>query len=80
MGHIVPCGPADKDGRLRMGDEIIYVDGKNVLGYLHRQVVHVIGESSKAGRVSLGVRRKITHPSMPPAGEETILIHFFYKA
>ncbi|KAL1416190.1 hypothetical protein MTO96_006453 [Rhipicephalus appendiculatus] len=31
IGHIVPGGAADLDGRLMTGDEIVFVDGQNVL-------------------------------------------------
>ena len=38
IGHIVPGGAADLDGRLFSGDEIVAVDGAAVLNTSHHQV------------------------------------------
>ena len=59
VGHIVPGGAADLDGRLRLNDEIVMVDGYSVVGASHRSVVEVMGAAAAAGRVSLGIRRPI---------------------
>ena len=63
MGHIVPGGAADMEGRLKTNDEIVYVDGQSVMGCSHHKVVQLMGNSALAGRVSLGVRRRV--PSAP---------------
>lgn len=59
VGHIVPGGAADVDGRLRTGDEILYVDNVTVMGTSHHRVVQLMGQAGIAGRVSLGVRRRL---------------------
>ena len=38
IGHIVPGGAADLDGRLFSGDEIVAVDGSHVINTSHHQV------------------------------------------
>ena len=55
----MPGGAADIDGRLRTGDEIVYVEGMSVIGCSHHKVVQLMGQSALTGRVSLGVRRRI---------------------
>uniref|UniRef100_A0A8C4VZH5 Membrane-associated guanylate kinase, WW and PDZ domain-containing protein 1 n=1 Tax=Gopherus evgoodei TaxID=1825980 RepID=A0A8C4VZH5_9SAUR len=42
IGHIVPVGAADADGRLRSGDELICVDGTPVVGKSHQLVVQLM--------------------------------------
>ncbi|XP_059092115.1 membrane-associated guanylate kinase, WW and PDZ domain-containing protein 2-like isoform X2 [Tigriopus californicus] len=59
IGHIVPGGAADVDGRLYSGDEIIAVDGSAVLNTSHHQVVELMGEAAHQGRVTLTVRRRL---------------------
>ena len=59
IGHIVPGGAADVDGRLFSGDEIIAVDGSAVLNTSHHQVVSLMGAAAANGRVTLTVRRRI---------------------
>lgn len=57
IGHIVPGGAADIDGRLKTGDEILFVDGHSVANASHHTVVQLMGNAAIAGRVTLGVRR-----------------------
>jgi atrophin-1 interacting protein 3 (BAI1-associated protein 1) len=59
IGHIVPGGAADVDGRLFSGDEIVAVDGMPVLNTSHHQVVGYMGQAASTGRVTLTVRRRI---------------------
>lgn len=59
IGHIVPGGAADVDGRLFSGDEIIAVDGSPVLNTSHHQVVTFMGQAAQSGQVTLTVRRRI---------------------
>ena len=70
IGHIVPGGAADVDGRLRTGDEILSVDGMSVVHTSHHHVVQLMGAAALNGRVTIGVRRWIpTHPtSVSPQG------------
>ncbi|KAG0429834.1 hypothetical protein HPB47_023262 [Ixodes persulcatus] len=58
IGHIVPGGAADLDGRLQTGDEIVFVDSQNVLHASHHHVVQLMGSAALNGCVSLGLRRK----------------------
>lgn len=58
IGHIVPGGAADLDGRLMTGDEIVFVDSQNVLHASHHHVVQLMGSAALSGCVTLGVRRK----------------------
>ncbi|KAM8758647.1 membrane-associated guanylate kinase, WW and PDZ domain-containing protein 1 isoform 4-T4 [Rhynchonycteris naso] len=59
IGHIVPLGSADTDGRLRSGDELICVDGTPVIGKSHQLVVQLMQQAAKQGHVNLTVRRKV---------------------
>ncbi|XP_013779275.2 membrane-associated guanylate kinase, WW and PDZ domain-containing protein 1-like isoform X2 [Limulus polyphemus] len=64
IGHIVPGGAADLDGRLRSGDEIVSVDNQVVLNTSHHHVVQLMGNAALNGRVTLGLRRR--HSSLDP--------------
>ena len=59
LGAITPGGVAAQDGRLLMGDELLYVDGQSVVGSSHKKVVSLMIAAGQAGRVSLGIRRKV---------------------
>ena len=61
IGHIVPGGAADVDGRLFSGDEIVAVDNTPVLNTSHHQVVGFMGQAAHNGRVTITVRRRIYH-------------------
>ena len=54
VGFIVPNGVAEKDGRLQVGDEILNIDGINVIGAEHRQTIQLMQKSSNNGYVALG--------------------------
>merc|ERR1719384_1515411 len=58
IGHIVPGGAADLDGRLFSGDEIVAVDGQSVMGASHHFVVGMMGHAAQRGQVALTVRRR----------------------
>ncbi|XP_037092842.1 membrane-associated guanylate kinase, WW and PDZ domain-containing protein 2-like [Pollicipes pollicipes] len=62
IGHIVPGGAADLDGRLRTGDEIVSVDGQLVIGSSHHYAVHLVNQAASNGRVQLNVRRLLSPP------------------
>ena len=72
MGHIVPGGAADLDGRLRTGDEILFCDGICVINSSHHKVVQLMGNAGFRGQVSLGVRRRIATPSGTVAGVKVL--------
>ena len=58
IGHIVPGGAADLDGRLFSGDEIVAVDGQSGMGASHHVVVGMMGHAAQRGQVALTVRRR----------------------
>uniref|UniRef100_A0A8C2DHL4 Membrane-associated guanylate kinase, WW and PDZ domain-containing protein 3 n=1 Tax=Cyprinus carpio TaxID=7962 RepID=A0A8C2DHL4_CYPCA len=62
IGAIVPLGAAEKDGRLRAGDELICIDGVPVKGKSHKQVLELMTNAARNGQVMLTVRRKHTYP------------------
>ena len=68
IGHIVPGGAADLDGRLFSGDEIVAVDGQSVMGASHHVVVGMMGHAAQRGQVALTVRRR------QPQGELFLLL------
>ncbi|KAK3103335.1 hypothetical protein FSP39_018567 [Pinctada imbricata] len=59
VGHIVPNGAADMDGRIRTGDEITHVDNICVVNSSHHRVVTLMGIAGNNGRVTLGLRRRV---------------------
>ncbi|XP_067398027.1 membrane-associated guanylate kinase, WW and PDZ domain-containing protein 1 isoform X17 [Emydura macquarii macquarii] len=69
IGHIVPVGAADADGRLRSGDELICVDGTPVVGKSHQLVVQLMQQAAKQGHVNLTIRRKVVY-TVPKAENE----------
>ncbi|KAK2885545.1 hypothetical protein Q8A67_016382 [Cirrhinus molitorella] len=63
IGAIVPLGAAEKDGRLRAGDELICIDGVPVKGKSHKQVLELMTNAARNGQVMLTVRRKLNYPA-----------------
>lgn len=61
IGAIVPNGAAEKDGRLRAGDELIGIDGVMVKGRSHKQVLDLMTNAARNGQVMLTVRRKVMY-------------------
>lgn len=59
VGHIVPGGAADLDGRICTGDIILNVDGHSVINSSHHQVVQLMGIAASNGRVKLRIRRRL---------------------
>ncbi|XP_069566962.1 membrane-associated guanylate kinase, WW and PDZ domain-containing protein 3a isoform X2 [Brachyistius frenatus] len=68
IGAIVPLGAAEKDGRLRAGDELLCIDGVPVKGKSHKQVLELMTNAARNGQVMLTVRRKLAHTD--GSGEE----------
>ncbi|XP_059622680.1 membrane-associated guanylate kinase, WW and PDZ domain-containing protein 1 [Phlebotomus argentipes] len=58
VGHIVPGGSADRDPRIATGDEILSIDGVNVVNASHHRVVQLMGEAALRGQVTMILRRK----------------------
>ncbi|XP_068611533.1 membrane-associated guanylate kinase, WW and PDZ domain-containing protein 2a [Brachionichthys hirsutus] len=65
IGAIIEKSPADLDGRLRPGDELLFVDGIPVVGKPHRYVIDLMHGAARNGQVNLLVRRRVQ-----AAGEE----------
>ncbi|XP_040060755.2 membrane-associated guanylate kinase, WW and PDZ domain-containing protein 3 isoform X1 [Gasterosteus aculeatus] len=61
IGAIVANGAAEKDGRLRAGDELIGIDGVMVKGRSHKQVLDLMTNAARNGQVMLTIRRKIIY-------------------
>ncbi|KAG7478463.1 hypothetical protein MATL_G00080890 [Megalops atlanticus] len=59
IGAIVPLGAAERDGRLRAGDELVGIDGVQVRARSHRQVLELMTSAARNGQVLLTVRRKL---------------------
>ena len=55
--HIVPDGAAAKDGRLRQGDILVYVNEQCVLGYTHQDVVEIFKSIPIGNWVELSIYR-----------------------
>lgn len=65
IGAIIEKSPADLDGRLRPGDELLFVDGIPVVGKPHRYVIDLMHGAARNGQVNLVIRRRLQ-----AAGEE----------
>ncbi|XP_030632538.1 membrane-associated guanylate kinase, WW and PDZ domain-containing protein 3 [Chanos chanos] len=61
IGAIVPQGAAEKEGRLRAGDELMAIDGITVKGKSHKQVLDLMTNAARNGQVLLCVRRKVIY-------------------
>lgn len=72
IGAIVPLGAAEKDGRLRAGDELLCIDGIPVKGKSHKQVLELMTNAARNGHVMLTVRRRLAHTgTAPPTSEQS---------
>ncbi|XP_054608768.1 membrane-associated guanylate kinase, WW and PDZ domain-containing protein 2a isoform X18 [Dunckerocampus dactyliophorus] len=58
IGAIIEKSPADLDGRLRPGDELLFVDGIPVVGKPHRYVIDLMHGAARNGQVNLVIRRR----------------------
>uniref|UniRef100_A0A671W5B0 Membrane-associated guanylate kinase, WW and PDZ domain-containing protein 1 n=1 Tax=Sparus aurata TaxID=8175 RepID=A0A671W5B0_SPAAU len=81
IGAIIEKSPADLDGRLRPGDELLFVDGIPVVGKPHRYVIDLMHGAARNGQVNLVIRRRVqpgedtlmglTRSSLPPPTGES---------
>lgn len=72
IGAIIENTPAERDGRLRPGDELISVDKNVVAGKPHKYVIDLMHAAARNGQVSLTVRRRVQMP-----GENMLCFCFF---
>ncbi|XP_060724098.1 membrane-associated guanylate kinase, WW and PDZ domain-containing protein 3 isoform X3 [Tachysurus vachellii] len=61
IGAIIPQGAAEKDGRLRAGDELMAIDSIMIRGKSHKQVLDLMTNAARNGQVLLTVRRKVIY-------------------
>uniref|UniRef100_A0A8C1D9A5 Membrane-associated guanylate kinase, WW and PDZ domain-containing protein 2 n=1 Tax=Cyprinus carpio carpio TaxID=630221 RepID=A0A8C1D9A5_CYPCA len=59
IGAIIENSPAERDGRLRPGDELVSVDRMPVGGRPHRYVIDLMHAAARNGQVTLTVRRRV---------------------
>ncbi|XP_028427170.1 membrane-associated guanylate kinase, WW and PDZ domain-containing protein 2a isoform X5 [Perca flavescens] len=59
IGAIIEKSPADLDGRLRPGDELLFVDGIPVVGKPHRYVIDLMHGAARNGQVNMVIRRRV---------------------
>ncbi|XP_031832271.1 uncharacterized protein LOC116426840 isoform X2 [Nomia melanderi] len=57
VAHVVPNGLADKEGTLRIGDEILIVNGKRLRGLNMAKARKILGSGSGPGEVDIVVSR-----------------------
>ncbi|XP_043261931.1 inaD-like protein isoform X2 [Colletes gigas] len=57
VAHVVPNGLADKEGTLRIGDEILIVNGKRLRGLSMAEARKILGSGSGSGNVDIVVSR-----------------------
>ena len=74
VGHIVPGGAAEADGRLKTGDEILTVDCETSVGAAHQETVQAIQQASEKGYVVLGVRRRFDMMNVNGNGHELEMV------
>uniref|UniRef100_A0A3B4A846 Membrane-associated guanylate kinase, WW and PDZ domain-containing protein 3 n=1 Tax=Periophthalmus magnuspinnatus TaxID=409849 RepID=A0A3B4A846_9GOBI len=74
IGAIVPLGAAEKDGRLRAGDELLCIDGVPVKGKSHKQVLELMTNAARNGQVMLTVRRKLDSGAPQPQRVASALV------
>ncbi|XP_036141769.1 uncharacterized protein LOC105839895 [Monomorium pharaonis] len=57
VAHVVPNGLADKEGTLRIGDEILIVNGKRLRGLSMAEAKKILGSGSGPGDIDIVVSR-----------------------
>ncbi|XP_075574035.1 FERM and PDZ domain-containing protein 2 [Pelecanus crispus] len=50
---IIPSGPADKDGQIKIGDRLLEVDGISLCGITHKQAVEHLKKSGQVAKLVL---------------------------
>ncbi|XP_057185185.1 membrane-associated guanylate kinase, WW and PDZ domain-containing protein 2 isoform X2 [Triplophysa rosa] len=73
IGAIIENSPAERDGRLRPGDELFSVDRMLVAGRPHRYVIDLMHAAARNGQVTLTVRRRVLMQQGQPCEENGAL-------
>ncbi|XP_013173855.1 PREDICTED: protein lap4-like isoform X4 [Papilio xuthus] len=68
ISHVVPGGVAARSGKLRMGDRLLKVNGKELTGATHREAVQLLLQPGPT--LALTVR----HDPLPPGFQELTII------
>uniref|UniRef100_A0A8C2HB49 Membrane associated guanylate kinase, WW and PDZ domain containing 2b n=1 Tax=Cyprinus carpio TaxID=7962 RepID=A0A8C2HB49_CYPCA len=71
IGAIIENSPAERDGRLRPGDELVSVDRMPVAGRPHRYVIDLMHAAARNGQVTLTVRRRVLLQQGQPCEENS---------
>lgn len=66
VSSIVPKGPADKEGQLMVGDNIISIDGHKVIGAKYEKVWSLRLQRRQRGRRGGGGRKESRERESPP--------------
>ncbi|XP_053927599.1 FERM and PDZ domain-containing protein 2 isoform X4 [Cuculus canorus] len=62
---IIPRGPADKDGQIKIGDRLLEVDGISLCGITHKQAVEHLKKSGQIAKLVLERGNyQLTEPSL----------------
>uniref|UniRef100_A0A672N951 Membrane-associated guanylate kinase, WW and PDZ domain-containing protein 1 n=1 Tax=Sinocyclocheilus grahami TaxID=75366 RepID=A0A672N951_SINGR len=69
IGAIIENSPAERDGRLRPGDELVSVDRMPVAGRPHHYVIDLMHAAARSGQVTLTVRRRVLQQQGHPCEE-----------
>ncbi|XP_015609602.1 pro-interleukin-16 isoform X2 [Cephus cinctus] len=64
VAHVVPNGLADREGTLKIGDEILIVNGKRLRGLSMAEARKILGSGSGPGEVDIVISRytSVDHP------------------
>ncbi|XP_056595827.1 membrane-associated guanylate kinase, WW and PDZ domain-containing protein 2 isoform X9 [Triplophysa dalaica] len=73
IGAIIENSPAERDGRLRPGDELVSVDRMLVAGRPHRYVIDLMHAAARNGQVTMTVRRRVLMQQGQPCEENGAL-------
>lgn len=66
VGHVIPGGAADGDTGMITGDEILSIDGVNVIKSSHHKVVSLMGDAALRGQATIILRRRVRKRSGYP--------------
>lgn len=72
--NILPNGPAFNDGKLRIGDVLVYVNYVCVLGFSHHEMINIFQSIMPDGLATIDVCRGYPLPPEDPTNTEVITI------